>query len=91
MAHDDLQHLLRERDRDGLVVLPKKVAGLSIASMSCFCLGIGFSLGSYVSGSPHVLWGAGIGGAIALILGRSIQRIEIKALLKHQKPPSQGR
>ena len=88
MAHDDLQHLLKARDRDELVVVPKKTAGLSLAAMSFFCLGIGFSLGCYASGSPHLLWGAGIGGALALFLGRWNQRIEAKALHKYQKSPS---
>ena len=88
MIKDHFQYLLKERHRDKLVVIPKKTIGLSLAAMSCFCLGIGFSLGCYVSGSPHVLWGAGIGGALALFLGRWNQRIEAKALHKYQKPPS---
>jgi amino acid permease len=85
---EDLQHLLPERARDELIVLPKRSFEISTISISILTLGVGIAIGAGAMGS--------IGGGIALVvcfivsrvLGYSINKHEAAVLSRFERGPA---
>ncbi|MGJ8694700.1 MAG: hypothetical protein ACSHYF_00140 [Verrucomicrobiaceae bacterium] len=85
MIGDDFQHLLKERHRDDLIVIPRQIITLFAASLALFCLGLGFAIGSFLANPSWGTWTLGVCVALALYLGRRINRLEAASLGKYRK------
>ena len=85
---ENLQHLLPERARGELIVLPKRSFQLSTISISTLTLGVGIAVGAGAMGSI----GGGIAGVVCFIvsrvLGYSINKHEAAVLSRFEREPA---
>lgn len=88
---ENLQHLLPERARDELIVLPKRSLQLSTVSISTLTLGVGIAIGTGAMGSTSGGGALVVCFIVSRVLGYSIDKHEAAVLSRFEREPASPR